>query len=260
MSIGEKARTAVWFAGRPSHWAHAKALAVRKIRSDRDGEILRSAAGDWAASNTTSLDRVLRAVGYENEILDVSTLIGKERYSRAEERIGKCPVTMGGPGDLRLLFYCCEAANATRVVETGVAYGWSSLAILSSLSRRSGARLTSVDMPYPKRGNERWVGVAVPPELSAHWHLIRLPDQNGLRQALQRQDGPIDVCHYDSDKSYYGRMWAYPQLWDALRPGGVFISDDVQNNFAFKEFVEERGAPFFIVESQGKYVGIILKA
>ena len=46
----------------------------------------------------------------------------------------------------------------------------------------------------------------------------------------------LDLCHYDSDKSYYGRRWAYPKLWEALKTGGIFISDDIQDNWAFKEF------------------------
>ena len=67
------------------------------------------------------------------------------------------------------------------------------------------------------------------------------------------------LCHYDTDKSYWGRKWAYPKLWGSLKSGGVFISDDIQDNFAFKEFVEEKGVIFSVIESQGKYVGIFTK-
>ena len=69
----------------------------------------------------------------------------------------------------------------------------------------------------------------------------------------------LDLCHYDSDKTYYGRRWAYPKLWKALRPGGIFVSDDIQDNFAFREFVESRSLDYRVVESQGKYVGVCRK-
>ena len=49
--------------------------------------------------------------------------------------------------------------------------------------------------------------------------------------------GSIDLCHYDSDKSWWGRAYAF-LLWKALKPGGLFISDDIQDNMFFAEFVK----------------------
>ena len=77
----------------------------------------------------------------------------------------------------------------------------------------------------------------------------------------------IDLCHYDSDKTYKGRCWAYPILWKALRPGGYFISDDIEDNFAFREFVDKLGLEPIIVSSPEyrnddyyvKYAGVIKK-
>jgi hypothetical protein len=54
-------------------------------------------------------------------------------------------------------------------------------------------------------------------------------------------------------------MFAYPLLWDALVPGGIFISDDIQDNIAFKEFSEKIHIRPIIIEHQGKYVGILQK-
>jgi hypothetical protein len=122
-----------------------------------------------------------------------------------------------------------------------------------------GGRLVSVDMPYPKENKEDFVGIAVPAEWRREWTLIREPDRNGLKKAIKRLGGTIDLCHYDSDKSYPGRMFAYPILWDALRPGGVFISDDIQDNFAFRDFCAARGIAYAVTESEGKYVGIARK-
>lgn len=258
--IGSKAQTLAWFAQRPSHWPHARALAARRLRRDADDRPeLRERARTWARAQASPLEDVGRALGYVGPAAGPAELVGRARYDDAQARVAGCPVKLGGAGDIRLAYMACEATQATRAVETGVAYGWTSLAILSSLSQRPGTSLVSVDMPYPKLGSEDWVGVAVPEDLRAGWRLIREPDRNGLRKALSLHDGPLDVCHYDSDKSYHGRRWAYPQLWQALRPGGIFISDDIQDNFAFKEFVEELGREFFVVESQRKFVGACSK-
>ena len=75
------------------------------------------------------------------------------------------PFGWGAPGGLDLLHVAVECSDARCVVETGVAYGWSSLAILSALVGRGGAHLVSVDMAYPKMNNESFVGIVVPDRL-----------------------------------------------------------------------------------------------
>ena len=255
----EKLKTLRWFAARPDHWAHAAALVARKVKPDHDRADRRSDATEWAILQARPVEEVVRALGYAGSFSEFDAIVGEDQMQQAEQRVAACPVKMGGAGDVRLLYYACEAIAARRVLETGVAYGWSSLAILASLTKRPGSLLTSVDMPYPKMNNSDWVGIAVPERFQPAWRLIRQPDRNGIGKALALQGGTLDLCHYDSDKSYYGRMWAYPQLWSALRAGGIFISDDIQDNLAFKEFTETRNVASMVIESQGKYVGLCIK-
>ena len=57
-------------------------------------------------------------------------------------------------------------------------------------------------------------------------------------------------------------MWAYALLWDALEPGGYFVSDDVSDNEAFREFSEsvEREPTVIRPGTDGeKYVGVLVK-
>ena len=148
------------------------------------------------------------------------------------------------------------------MVETGVAYGWSSLAILSGLASSKG-RLISTDMPYLQMGNDKYVGCVVPEDLKAHWKIIRRADRQGLPVALEEL-GTLDMCHYDSDKTYAGRMWAYELLWNALRPGGYFVSDDIDDNLAFADFSEEKSLVPVVVRPDNpnqstKYVGVLIK-
>lgn len=179
-------------------------------------------------------------------------------FAAAQAAAAKCPVEMGGAANLDLLFAAAEALEARQAIETGVAYGWSSLALLLSLSTRPGGRLVSTDMPYTGRNNDRFVGCVVPPKLRPHWRLIGRADRDGLPLALSELP-MIDLCHYDSDKSYAGRKWAYPRLFAALRPGGCFISDDVSDNPAFRDFCRDLGQEPIVVESGGKYIGVLVK-
>jgi len=251
----EKLKTALWFAKRPCFFAQACSLALRKFMPDRDGAEERRRADEWAAARAVPVAEALRVVGIEGE----PTTLDPAIFEEGEERAHRSAVAMGGPGDLSLLHAVTALTGARTAVETGVAYGWSSLAILSAMAKNGGGRLLSVDMPYPKMGNEAFVGIVVPERLLTGWTLVREPDRNGLRRAIRLAGEPLDLAHYDSDKSYYGRQFAFPLIWDALRPGGVFISDDIQDNLAFAEFVEKKGVHFAVTESGGKYVGICVK-
>ncbi len=252
-----KAMTVLWFAQRPTHWAHAAGLAVRKFKPNRDSALSGANAKAWAASKVMSVAQALRHIGL-SPAGDIPTL-REDVLAEAGSLASRAKAKMGGPGHLDLIYAATKLAGAQRVVETGVAYGWSSLAILVALSERPNARLVSVDMPYPKMNNEDEVGVAVPARLRTQWSLVRMPDRRGIPKAIKLIGYPIDLCHYDSDKSYYGRQYGYPLLWNSLRSGGIFISDDIGDNFAFRHFVEKLGLSFAVTTSEGKYVGVVRK-
>lgn len=254
MSVVSKIETLSWFILRPSFYPHLLAMLARIATGSRRHEGDRPEATQWAADRAVDKGEALAAVGLHCQV----SAPPLELIKQAETKIAESGVVMGGAGDLTLLHSAVVALGAKRVIETGVAYGWSSLAILTALEE-TGGRLISVDMPYPKEGKESFVGMAVPDRLHGNWTLIRQPDRNGLKIALRKAGGAIDLAHYDSDKSYAGRMYAYPIIWDALRDGGLFISDDIQDNFAFRDFFGSRSKDVAIVESQGKYVGIVRK-
>lgn len=249
-----KIETAWWFARQPAFWAHGFALARRKVKPNHDTPELKRRARDWAAERACSVEDALDRLSLGTAIPAIDPRLLDEARALA----GRSPVKMGGAGDLRLLYAATLLSGAKDVLETGVAYGWSSLAVLSALQGRGG-KLVSVDMPYPNAGNESYVGIAVPDRLREQWTLIRKPDRPGIDEGLAMLGNAVDLCHYDSDKSWWGREYAYPRLWTALRPGGVFISDDIQDNLGFRDFVESQGATFAVTESEGKYVGIARK-
>lgn len=259
--IQSKAATAAWFLKQPAFWPHAVSLGIRKLSPNHDKPDQRAKAGAWASQQAVLAHSALSSVGFEDTgAIDAALAAWDEiDSSSSESAVAEVPLKLGGAGALRLLFGCVLLTEAERIVETGVAYGWSSFALLSALNRQGKGALASVDMPYPKMNNEQWVGCAVPPGLHERWRLIRQPDRYGIDVALKAVGTPIDLAHYDSDKSWQGRRFAYPRLWKALRPGGLLVSDDIQDNFFFKKFAEETGAPFAVIESQGKNVGLIRK-
>ena len=254
-----KIETGLWFLKRPDYWAHGAALAWRKFEKNRDTPEDNHGARAWAAERAVPVADALAALGLYEPANGAFPAISRALFEAGEVRAAKSAVAMGGPGDLDLIYAATQLSGARTAVETGVAYGWSSLAILGGFAEPEQSRLFSVDMPYPKAGNEPWVGIVVGDELRTRWTLIRKPDRRGLDEAIAKAGGTIDLAHYDSDKSYQGRMYGFTRMWSALRPGGVFISDDIQDNFGFRDFIVAQGAEFSVTSAQSKFVGIARK-
>ncbi|MFC3160355.1 class I SAM-dependent methyltransferase [Chryseobacterium arachidis] len=209
----------------------------------------------WAASRAVSQkEAVLKLFGTD---IDSFRNIYSDILAEAERRQNECPIKMGGAGALELIYYSCEFANAKNAVETGVAYGWSSLAALLSLEKRNGT-LYSSDMPYLAQDGDQYVGYVVPENLKPNWKLFRFADKESLPKIFVESPS-FDVVHYDSDKSYNGRFWAYGELYKRLRKGGVFISDDIGDNSAYQDFCEKNAIETTVVEYEGKYIGVFIK-
>jgi len=250
-----------WYLRRPRLYRELLRKLFSRLSHRQFGAATKQQADDWAekyAINTTEAIRLIRGAPMPESVKDKY----KGVFTHAEAVVRKCPVEMGGPGDLDLLYWVAEHLKARRVVETGVAYGWSSLVLLLSLSRRRDGYLISTDKPYVNRNNDRYVGCVVPESLKTFWEIVKGADRDVLSKALNKS-GPIDMCHYDSDKSYEGRMWAYRRLWKSLRQGGYFISDDIGDNIAFRDFCRQVSTSPIIVKAisgtRAKYAGILIK-
>lgn len=213
-------------------------------------------AEEWCKSLAISQESaIVKALGFEG-FQPISKLYAKELAS-AEQAERTCPVKMGGPGALDLIYYLNEFAQSKHAIETGVAYGWSSLAALLSLQKREGM-LYSSDMPYLGKDNDQYVGTVVAEYLRKYWKLFRYADKESFPKIFKEQS-EFDFVHYDSDKSYNGRMWAYPILWQHLKKGGVFMSDDISDNAAFMDYVQANNLKPVIVAFDSKYAGFVIK-
>ena len=252
----EDLKTLWWFLRQgPNFYPTMFSLIIRKFLPFKDSPEHKEIENSWCKKNIISLSECIK----KYQLLNVEeTLFSSEYVEKVKGRLKNSESDFGGQGHVELLYTVCESIQATSVIETGVAYGWSSAAILKSLCKRSG-KLISVDMPMMKQTDYHLIGTAVPMDHHKYWTLLREPDKFGLRKAIKQHGDTFDIAHYDSDKSYYGRKWSQPLIWKYLRKGGIFISDDIEDNSAFREFVESNKLDFSIIEFEGKYVGIIKK-
>lgn len=215
-------------------------------------------AKKWAKLNTKyttedfckSIDMLL----YDEVKTDVG-LIKKE----AIEKLSKLNISFGGGGNYFLIYFLIRKFKLLNIVETGVAAGWSSLAILRALKKNGKGHLYSSDFPYFRLEDpEKYIGYLAQDESNKNdWILDIRGDDVALPQ-IKNQIGnkSIDLFHYDSDKSYSGRANALKTLKSKINSKTIIIFDDIQNNLHFKDFVEENKKEFYVFELEGKFIGI----
>ena len=242
----------------PKYYSTLWAQILTKLRKDMDSLEQQKISKKWCGENLTTLSECLINIGFQNEELKLKEAFDETEKDRIEKIINDSESNFGGQGHTNLIYTICERLNIKNAIETGVAYGWSSGAILRSLSARNG-QLISIDMPMLKQTDYHLIGVAVESDLRKFWDLRREPDRHGLPRAIKKMAGSIDLVHYDSDKSYYGRKWSQELIWNSLKVGGIFISDDIEDNTAFMEFVAYHNLHFNVLEFENKYVGVIKK-
>jgi len=175
----------------------------------------------------------------------------------ASPKLAALDAKLGGGGHYPLLYFLVRHSRAKTVVETGVAAGFSSHAILSALEANQEGILWSSDLPYLRlKDPAKYIGCLVDePTLRARWRLYLEGDALNLIEIL-RGCGPIDLISYDSDKTYQGRKEAIQRLFPRLSQGGNVLMDDIQDNMFFRDFVERQNLEHHIFEFEGKYVGL----
>jgi predicted O-methyltransferase YrrM len=144
------------------------------------------------------------------------------------------------------------------MVETGVAQGLTSSAILEAMERNGRGHLYSVDLP-PLHADRAFIGRLIPQAVRHRWTLVVGPSRKMLLP-LVRRVASLDAFLHDAEHSYESQREEYLTVWPHLRPGGVLLSDDVANP-AFVEFADEaRTGSVLVGDADGSSaVGLLRK-
>lgn len=138
---------------------------------------------------------------------------------------------------VRAMWRIVPQMKPARVVETGVAHGFTSRVILEALARNGFGHLWSIDRPPLDPETRGRIGVAVAGRHPKHWTLIRKSSRRAL-PALLNQLGSIDVFLHDSLHTERNVTFELEQVWRALRPGGIAVIDDIDSNWGFDAFTK----------------------
>jgi predicted O-methyltransferase YrrM len=157
-----------------------------------------------------------------------------------------------GDSTARLLYSVVRHLKPDLVVEVGVADGRSTQTILNAMDANEAGRLVSVDIADdvggPARGHPRW---------TLHIHSVR--NASTELAGLLDREGPADVFFHDAGHTYASQYADYLVGYDGLRPGGVFISDDIDWSWAFLDLAYARDLRPIVLADLRKAVGAFVR-
>ena len=253
MSPSSELRNLARNARRPGYLPEMGRKAWRRLRHPRR-RATAHVARQWAEQHAQGIDDFARSL--DDALWREAGNFETALRERAHLVLNDLPVRLGGGGHYRLAYFLVRLVQPSAALETGVAAGFSTTAILSGLERNGHGRLWSNDLPYFRLAEpERHVGVLVPQDLQGRWSLHVGSDRQNVPRMLQAA-GAVDLVHYDSDKSYDGRAATTALVEPHLSSGAVMMMDDIDDNLFFRDWVDD-GRSFRVFEFEGKFVGLV---
>lgn len=159
------------------------------------------------------------------------------------------------------LYVLCKIVKPDKVVETGVAYGLSSVYILQALHENQKGKLYSIDYVFRPWQSKEMIGKLIPEHLKNRWQLIFGTSSNNLKKLLTRLES-TDIFIHDSLHTYANMKFEFETAWPFIRKGGFLLSDDVLSNNAFYHFSSSKNLkPIFLSQkgSSKSLMGILRK-
>lgn len=206
-----------------------------------EGISLREAIERITKADRTEIDRVLQTVP-EPQLVRASVLYG----------------TPDGSSELVSLVYAiCRLTHPENVVETGVANGFTTAAVLQALHENDKGVLQSIDLPHLHPNATTSIGAAVEPGLQGRWTLHLGPAELMLPRVLKSLP-EVDVFIQDASHSVRGQLAEYRKSWPRIKRGGILVSDDV--GIGFLRFAAEVGVePIYIEQPKEAPIGVLVK-
>jgi len=148
-----------------------------------------------------------------------------EEYKKSHPNMWNVPPDAG-----MFLMIVAKAMGAKNILEVGMSNGYSTI-YLATAARETGGRVTSIEMDAKRiemaKDNFARAGVS---------DLIEIREGKAL-EVIPSIEGPLDFVFLDAAKDEY--IDCFNALWDKVRPGGVFVADNVVNLAgALRDYIE----------------------
>lgn len=216
----------------------SKKRSQKLIRRLRDPQRRRATA--WCKKHSSDLEAITTRIDAAtwSEARDVKRAVARLRRSRLESLglHGAQPSDIGGgPGNLALLYWLVRVFRPQTVVETGVASGASSRAILQGLFANGSGHLYSSDLSgvIPRE----FSGLCVDEAMYSRWTLLHEGDRVNIPLILSGLES-IDLLHYDSAKDAGEMQWVIEQTTPLLGATAVVVLDDIDRHPFMSDYVQ----------------------
>ncbi len=157
------------------------------------------------------------------------------------------------------LYILCKIIKPEKVVETGVAYGLSSMYILQALFENKKGTLYSIDSIFTPWQSKEMIGSAIPSHLRQNWKLVLGTSSEKLKETLSTL-GSLNVFFHDSLHTYKNMTFEFETVWPFVTKNGFLISDDISDNNAFYDFYSKMSLePFILPQNEKSFLGILKK-
>ena len=157
------------------------------------------------------------------------------------------------PNTLELLKLLVGEIRPAIVIETGIANGISTKAILQAFQEYSlhQSKLFSFDVD---------IRVATPVLLSnPQFSFIPVTSPRSFRESVN-SISTVDLFYHDSDHSYSNQLMEYLAIWEILNTEkGVLVSDDINWSNAFLDFCKKVNRTPLLLSDGGKFCGVITR-
>ncbi len=223
-----------------------------------EGTLSREQNLEWIKRNLTEVSVFAKTIS--STLWEEAITQSKIIEQKANKTLETIMYPLGGGADYPLLYFLTRYLSPKTVLETGVAAGFSSYAILSAIQKNGKGTLYSSDFPYFRiKDPEKYIGIVVENHLRKNWNLFIEGDENNLPKILKTVKN-IDIFSYDSDKTYSGRSKTFKKVSEFLNENSVIIIDDIQDNSFFYDYIKENNiSNWKVFKFKNKYLGIIGK-
>lgn len=212
---------------------------------------------EWIKNEYISIEEYAKKI---DEVIWSETLAYFNNFEKkSKEIMSRIDFKLGGGGAYHLLYFLTRKYSLSNIIETGVASGFTSAAILEALRKNKNGLLFSSDYPYPKIPNcEKYIGILVNEELRKNWLLHIEGDEFNLNKIPINWVGKVDLFHYDSSKWFRDKKRTLKIISKYLSKNAFIVFDDIQDDLFFYYLVNKTKYSYFqILKFKNKYLGII---
>jgi predicted O-methyltransferase YrrM len=210
----------------------------------------------WCRQNET--DAAVWASAQNPELWNEAESLQIEQAELARRTLEPLGFFLAGGGFYALLHFLVRLYKPEYLLETGVAAGHSSRAMLLAIKANGKGHLWSSDFPlFRLEDPEKYVGILVEQELRSNWTVLTKGDRVNLPELINQMPR-IDFFHFDSDKSLDGRKFVTRMIGPKLHQGSIVMFDDVQDNLHFRDNFAKPGVDWRVFGFGSKWIGIAL--